>query len=319
MSRVTIADVARAAEVSTATVSNALNGTGRLSAATRSRVRAVAADLGYGSLAAAPALAVAATGSAIGHTGAAAYFSRLAAAATEAAHRRGYALFVMPADAAAAHWRTLPVAGALFLDVSGRNPAVGVLRTRGLPLVFDGRPAEEHRGENWVDNDYAAATRSALDHLASRGARSVALGGCPRGDPYTRLCRETYRAWCADRRVEPRVLRMDARDPEGRLLDPLLAPPSRPDAVHGLCDACGHRLVASARRVGVPVPDRLLLSCLSTGPGPAPLPPTVTRVTLTPDRLGRAAIGALTALVEDPRTARPARLLPTRLHPSGRG
>ncbi|MFD4688359.1 LacI family DNA-binding transcriptional regulator, partial [Streptomyces sp. NPDC058461] len=57
MSRVTIADVARAAEVSTATVSNALNGTGRLSAATRSRVRAVAADLGYGSLAAAPALA----------------------------------------------------------------------------------------------------------------------------------------------------------------------------------------------------------------------------------------------------------------------
>ncbi|MFJ3837387.1 LacI family DNA-binding transcriptional regulator [Streptomyces sp. NPDC090054] len=43
----TIADIARAAEVSTATVSHALNGTGRLGEGTRRRVRETAAALGY--------------------------------------------------------------------------------------------------------------------------------------------------------------------------------------------------------------------------------------------------------------------------------
>ncbi|MQA93609.1 MAG: LacI family DNA-binding transcriptional regulator [Streptosporangiales bacterium] len=47
MGRVRIVDVAAAAEVSRATVTNALNGTGRMSEATRAHVRAVAAELGY--------------------------------------------------------------------------------------------------------------------------------------------------------------------------------------------------------------------------------------------------------------------------------
>jgi transcriptional regulator with XRE-family HTH domain len=50
-------DVARAAGVSTATVSRALSGRGRLSEATRERVRAAAADLGYVASAAASSLA----------------------------------------------------------------------------------------------------------------------------------------------------------------------------------------------------------------------------------------------------------------------
>ncbi|MFK0048547.1 LacI family DNA-binding transcriptional regulator [Streptomyces sp. NPDC090741] len=43
----TVADIARAAEVSTATVSHALGGTGRVGESTRRRVREVAAALGY--------------------------------------------------------------------------------------------------------------------------------------------------------------------------------------------------------------------------------------------------------------------------------
>src|SRR3712207_9188450 len=45
--RVTIHDVARSAGVSTATVSNALSGNGRLSATTRDRVARIASELGY--------------------------------------------------------------------------------------------------------------------------------------------------------------------------------------------------------------------------------------------------------------------------------
>ncbi|MFD7575192.1 LacI family DNA-binding transcriptional regulator [Streptomyces sp. NPDC059810] len=54
MSGPTLTDIARAAEVSTATVSHALNGTGRLGESTRRRVREVAAALGYGARRAPP-------------------------------------------------------------------------------------------------------------------------------------------------------------------------------------------------------------------------------------------------------------------------
>ncbi|MBK3569482.1 LacI family DNA-binding transcriptional regulator [Streptomyces sp. MBT62] len=316
MSRVTIADVARAAEVSTATVSNALNGTGRLGSTTRARVRAIAAALGYGSPAVAPALALATTTSQSigGSSGFRAYFARLVGAATAAAHQRGYALFALPSDFPLARWQSLPVAGALLLDRPADDPAVHVLRDRGLPLVFDGRRTEQRPGETWIDNDYVAATRRVLDHLAAEGARNIAVTDCPAADDDTRSCLATYRDWCAEQGVEPNVLPMAREDTEGRLLDPFLAGASRPDAVHGLCDTCGHRLLAAARRLGISVPDGLLVSCLSADPDYARTHPTVTTVSLTPVQAAHAAVGALASLIADPGTAHPPRLLPITLH-----
>ncbi|MFG2584029.1 LacI family DNA-binding transcriptional regulator [Streptomyces malaysiensis] len=126
MSRVTIADVARTAEVSTATVSNVLNGTGRVSESTRARVKAVAGALGYG-----PAggggrtlgLAVTAHGQSAWDFASVPYFARAISAATVAAHRRGYALMAMPAGPAEHRWRTLPASASTTRRTASAWPA----------------------------------------------------------------------------------------------------------------------------------------------------------------------------------------------------
>ncbi|MFF5364449.1 LacI family DNA-binding transcriptional regulator [Streptomyces scabiei] len=91
--------------MSTATVSNALNGTGRLSEATRQRVLAAARELGYSQASTARALAGGGTG-ALGPTmttfGDLPFpymriprYAQLTLGAMAAAHERGYTLMAM--------------------------------------------------------------------------------------------------------------------------------------------------------------------------------------------------------------------------------
>nr|BAJ08177.1 putative LacI-family transcriptional regulator [Streptomyces murayamaensis] len=299
MPRVTLAEVARAAEVSTATVSNALNGTGRMAEATRARVRATAVALGYGE----PpprtlGLAVTTYGTLSWDFAGIPFYARAISAAAAAAHRRGYALIALPAGPAEALWRTVPVAGVVVLDSPADDPVVRVLRERGLPLVFDGRPDRLGAREAWVDNDHRATTREVLDHLAARGARRIALVAGPGEEHYTRGCRAAYEEWCAARGTSPRVVPLDFGDTAGRTLDALLGGGDAPDAVYGLYDPCGHRVLASAARCGLRVPGDLLVVCASEDPAYATTAPPVSTVSLAPHRTARAAVTALVDLVE---------------------
>lgn len=147
----TLADIARAAEVSTATVSHALNGTGRLGESTRRRVREVAGALGYGARRdphnRSIGLAVTTYAGFAWDFARIAYFSRLLIAATSAAHAHGYALTTLPADRGAEPlWHTLAVDGLLLLDSPADDPVLRALRARGLPVVFDGPPSISARG-----------------------------------------------------------------------------------------------------------------------------------------------------------------------------
>ncbi|MER6995900.1 LacI family DNA-binding transcriptional regulator [Streptomyces sp. NPDC000410] len=316
MSRVTIADIARAAEVSTATVSNALSGRGRLSEATRTRVRAVAAALDYAGASAAPrtlGLAVTTYGPFDWNFASVPYFARAISAATAAAHARGYALIALPAAAREPLWRSVPVAGVVVLDSPPDDPVVGLLRERGLPLVFDGRPVELRRRESWVDNDHAATTREVLGHLAARGAERIALMAGPGEEHYTLACTSAYRAWCAERAVRPVIVPLDFDDADGRMLDPLLSGAGRPDAVHGLYDPCGHQLLAAAARLGLRVPDDLLLVCASEDPGYARTAPPVSTVSLVPELTTAAAVGKLVDLIETPESLADPSVVPARL------
>ncbi|NUK77829.1 LacI family DNA-binding transcriptional regulator [Streptomyces lunaelactis] len=316
VTRVTIADVARAAEVSTATVSNALNGTGRLADSTRTRVRAVATALGYGSAGAAPrtlGLAVTTYGQQPWNFADVPYFARAISAATAAAHERGYALIALPATPDETVWRSMAVAGVLVLDSPAGDPVVRVLRARGIPLAFDGRPAGDRPREAWVDNDHRATTRQVLDHLADQGARRIALMAGPGEEHYTRSCLAAYRRWCTEHDSEPCTIPLTAEDEEGRLLDPLLSGPRRPDGIYGIYDPCGRQVLASAARCGIRVPDDLLVVCASEDPAYAVAEPPLSTVSLAPQDTVALAVSALVDLIERPQHRPEPVIVPARL------
>lgn len=306
--RPTLADIARAAEVSTATVSHALNGTGRVGEPTRRRVREMATALGYGAPQAprTRTLGVAVTTypRAWNYTEVA-YFSRAITAATATAHAHGYALTTLPADRVAEDiWHSLAVDGMLIMDSPRGDLMVHALRARGIPLVFDGVPGDPRPGDHWVDNDHVATTHEVLDHLVASGARRIALQSGSGGEHYARVVTQTYVAWCAEHAMPPLVVPFDAYDDEGHTFDEVLG---RIDAVHAVYDPGGRQLLAAAARHGLRVPDDVLLVCASEDPGYAETEPPVTTVTLDPERTARTAVSLLVELIEgeQPEKGRP--------------
>ncbi|MFI6088787.1 LacI family DNA-binding transcriptional regulator [Streptomyces sp. NPDC051218] len=301
--RPTLADIARAAEVSTATVSHALNGTGRLAATTRRRVRETATALGYATPRTAPrtrTLGVAVTTYARAWNYAeVAYFSRALTAATSAAHAHGYALTTLPADRAADDaWHGLAVDGMLIMDSPRGDPMVHALRARGIPLVFDGVPGDPRPGDHWVDNDHETTTHEVLDHLAASGARRIALQSGSGDEHYARAVTQAYAGWCAERGADPLIVPFDETDGQGRAFDALLRGPDRADAVYAAYDPGGRQLLAAAARLDLRIPDALRVVCASEDPGYATTRPPVTTVTLNPEQTARAAVTLLVDLIE---------------------
>ncbi|WP_327255620.1 LacI family DNA-binding transcriptional regulator [Streptomyces sp. NBC_01244] len=319
----TLADIARAAEVSTATVSHALNGTGRLGESTRRRVREVAGALGYGARRGPHnrSLGIAVTT----YAGFAwdfariAYYARLLIAATSAAHAHGYALTTLPADRGAEPlWHTLAVDGMLLLDSPADDPVLRALRARGLPVVFDGPPADPRPGDVWVDNDHTATTREVLDHLEASGARRIALHAGYGREFYTGAVTSAYEHWCAERRRTPLVIPFDPNDDAGHAFDSAFAGPDgrhrpdRPDAVYCVYDPGGRQVLAAAARHGIAIPGAapgagpaagpgekgLLLVCASEDPAYAENEPAVTTVTFDPERIAETAVSSLVKLIE---------------------
>ena len=300
--RAGIRDVAAAAGVSITTVSDALNGKGRLPDATRRHVREVADRLGYRPSAAARTLRTGKSGL-IGLTVTTygdepftftefAYFAEMARAATSAALARGYALVILPATSRHAHvWSNVALDGTVVIDPSDQDPVVTELVRQGLPVVSDGRPAGSLPVTAWVDNDHEAAVLGILDHLAAAGARRIGLLTGTTTDTYTHLSTTAYLRWCERVGQDPVYESYPAHDPCAGAVaaDRLLARPDRPDAVYGLFDPNGTDLLAAARRYGLRVPEDLLLVCCSESTVYATTEPPITTLSLKPrqNRHGR--------------------------------
>lgn len=309
--RPTLGAVAAQAGVSTATVSNALNGTGRLSEATRKRVLAAARELGYAPASTARALARGDTG-VLGLTMTSygdlpfpytviPYYAQLALGAMGAAHERGFLLTVMPSSMSPWMWLNTPMDGVIHVEPRADDPVLDILRERGIPMVCDGRPTRPHWCDAWVDSDHEAGLRLLLDHLARSGARRVGLSLPLHDDAYPRLIAQAYRAWCAECHQSPLVEEYPSlpdyftaeREAVGRLLhrDP------RPDAVIGVYSDSGHNILAAARRHGLRVPGDVMVACVSEDPDYATTTPPVTTLSLRPEALAAEAVDLLIALI----------------------
>lgn len=151
--RVRLVDVARAAGVSKTTVSDALNGTGRLPAATREHVREVARGLGYRPNATARQLRAGRTrllGLAAREYvrspwvyAELAYFSQLTTAVTRAALEHGYGVVLLPTAAPDDCWLDMPLDGVFVIDPVAGDPLVADFLSAGVPVVSDRRALDE--------------------------------------------------------------------------------------------------------------------------------------------------------------------------------
>ncbi|AVV43979.1 LacI family DNA-binding transcriptional regulator [Streptomyces sp. ID05-04B] len=309
--RPTLDAVAARAGVSTATVSNALNGTGRLSEATRQRVLATARELGYAPASTARALARGRTG-VLGLTMTTygdlpvsyteiPYYATLTLSAMAAAHERGYLLLTMPNSMSPWMWLNTPMDGVIHVAPRADDPVRALLRERGIPMISEGRPPRPHPGDAWVDSDHESGLRLLLDHLAESGARRIGLSLPLHDDAYPQLVTHAYRGWCDEHRlpalVEEYAVLPDYFTAEQGAVGRLLDRDPRPDAVIGVYSDSGHNILAAARHHGLRVPGDLLVACVSEDPEYASTAPPVTTLGLRPDRVGTEAVDLLISVI----------------------
>ena len=319
-----IKEVAEAAGVSITTVSHAMNGKGRLPEATRTRVQHVARRLHYRPSSAARNLVTGRSGligislaQAEGHPVAMsdfAYFMQLVGAATAAAMRRGYALALSSNIGADSPLEHIPVDGGIVIDPIRGDPDVERLRSVGAPVVTIGRVPGE-TGGCWVDNDHPKAMSRLLQHVASGGARRVALVGIPLTTTYAGDTTDAYKRWCLKNESEPRIeCARDFTEAAGfAAASELLRTRPRPDAICAPLDRLALGVLLAARALGIGVPADLLVAGVTNSEASRLARPSLTALDLYPERVGASAVDLLLDLAEGQEPAECQMLIPTRL------
>ncbi|MFI6601425.1 LacI family DNA-binding transcriptional regulator [Nonomuraea sp. NPDC050536] len=301
--RVRLVDVAVAAGVSTSTVSAALNGTGRLSDATRELVREAALRLGYRPDPTARLLRA-------GHTrliGLAAreyvgtpwvyaehaYFAQLITGAVRAAHRRGYAIVFLPTLSRNDYWLDIPLDGIYLVDPVADDPMVGNCVAAGIPVIANLPHAEGLLP--WVGCDHDAAIRQGLTHLYDAGARNIAVIAGESTAQFHRASVRTCESWSAERDLPSWIIRTPVPGSRDVLaaVERVLSAPRPPDAIFTLVEASTPLLVETIRRLGRSIPDDLLLLCTTEDPASARTDPAVSTLSFRPAETAEAAIALL--------------------------
>lgn len=268
--RVTIADVAARAGVSTGAVSYALNGRPGVSEATRSRVLDAARTLGWTPNGAARRLAgarsetiglvlVAQTARTLGISS---YFMEFIGGIERTLFEHGYGLLLqvvpdVPAELAVyTRWAGAGrVDGVVLMDLRRDDPRVQLVESLGLPAMVAGPPeASGSLGCVWTDD--GKAMEEAVQYLVALGHRRIArIGGTP-GLSHVEIRNEAF-ARAAERAgvsATTRDANFDLED-GSQATRSLLSAPDRPTAL--LFDD-SYIAVASlpiASELGLRVPD----------------------------------------------------------------
>ena len=303
----TIKDVARAAGVSVATVSRAVNGANNILPETKQRVLDVAATLRFTPSGAARSLITRRTDT----IGAllpdlyGEYFSEFIRGIDQAARARGLHLLVSSshgdAREAAAALRAMngrvdgllvmsPHANAEFLshNLPGGLPAVLVNSVVGLPghAVFV------------VDNFGGA--QAMTRHLAASGRKRIAFIAGPAGNPEAGERLRGYRA-ALRKGAREIVFEGDFTEESGSAAGRRIAQARpRPDAVFAANDMMAIGCLAALASAGLRVPDDIALGGFDDIPIARYVAPALTTIHVPIAELGAVALGALAKAIEAP-------------------
>ena len=315
--RVRIHDVAKAAEVSIGTVSDALNGKGRMSEATRERVRAAAAALGYRPHFAARSLRQGRSGliglilrpfsDAPSMLAASSYFNELISAATTDALADGYSMVVIPAGMADDGALWLPLDGAMVADPLDDDPLIAALKARGIPVLtgWTGDPEVL-----CIDHDHRSTMRAVLAHLLDQGATRMGLLTGDEPDWYTRTSVAAFHEFCDEHGLARVVEAIRYKDNEPYVDGALRLLEHRPDAVFSLDELVGHAMLDAARRCGLRIPDDLMVVCTDDVAYATTSPPLST-LGFQPRRMSEEGTALMAQALRGDFPAEPHRLIPT--------
>ncbi|SEF00067.1 LacI family DNA-binding transcriptional regulator [Ruania alba] len=191
----TIDDVAKRAGVATSTVSYVLSGKRRISAATRAKVQAAVAELGYHPHAGARALASARTNvlalmvplpltpgtKALRPDIDVNVLMQFVAGIAPRARALGYDVLLVTDDDPSATervWAGSTADAIIAMSVQAEDPRIEALSRARTPAILIGLPDDPH-GLSCVDFDFESAGRLAIRHLAAHGHRRIAMVGPP--------------------------------------------------------------------------------------------------------------------------------------------
>lgn len=269
---VTIKTIAKAAGVSPAAVSKALNGYPDIGEETRVRITRIASELGYTPNAIARNL-VMKTSSIVGlliPDISTPIYPEIFKGLDAEAKKRGFNLFLCDTnrskDFEVSYVRTLMENRARGLIVAPVDADVGHILelTKGrMPLVFIGGKVNESM-QNYVSNDNKLGSRLAVEHLAQLGHSDIAML-CDNAKTKTKKDRVTgYRDAMEARGLEPRVFVDAAPGPEGleyghRAGLEVLSRKDRPTAIYASSDMVALGVMKAALELGLGLPEDLSL------------------------------------------------------------
>ncbi|HWF72054.1 MAG TPA: LacI family DNA-binding transcriptional regulator [Solirubrobacteraceae bacterium] len=324
-----IYDIARAANVSIATVSHALSGRGRVAEATRERVRQTASELGYAanpharSLVSGRSRMVAMQIAGFTEGGAskallpdAAYYMDVLNGAASAAAEHDHALVLIPHSLEPVKVRSLAVDGAIIVDPTGGDELTAELVALGIPVVTTGRPTGGPFEFPWVDNNHAETARRMLDHLLAMGYTRPALISTPPTVSYVADIYNAFVRWSFDHGLQPRTVEVPEPPTEksgARVARRLLSAKDPPDAVYTSYDRLAVGVLAEAQRQGIEVPGELGIASAVDGDLLRWINPTITSVALNARRIGSEAVERLITLLTEDQPSQAGVVIPARI------
>jgi DNA-binding LacI/PurR family transcriptional regulator len=323
--KVTIEDVARAAGVGRQTVSNVLNGSGRVGAAARARVLEAVAQLGYQP-----------------HHGARSLRTRrtmqlgylmppdqlqprnlimmqfLQSLVGEASRRQYRVLVVTSEDDPRAEMQRLissrSVDAFVLSELQPGDRRVALLAESGVPFACFGRTSPG-LPQHWADIDNAEAEAGAVRHVLDRGYARPVFIGFASGDYWDAEREAGYRDGLASRGIPgdgAGLLRVDG-DASARARIRSFISSARPDAVLAGSDQIAIIVYSVAAELGIRIGRDLAVAGFDGSIGAEVLHPALTSVAIPVHDIARHVLSRALAQIENGPDSGAGEIIPARL------
>jgi DNA-binding LacI/PurR family transcriptional regulator len=293
----TLQDVADACGVSRGTASRALSGGGRVSAETRARVAAAAAELNFSTNSGARNLRRARAGS-IGlwlpqGLRFMEYYMNFTFGVVEATNEQELTVSLIPGDFPPGKAGSLHVDGFVMADVDGHDQLARAILQSGKPVVTSELvPHGVPQPTASVTADHAAATRRLLEHLREGGASSIVVLIPDIDQMWIEAVHDAAAAWSIERNVGLSFLtirEIPLATELHRIVDGLLGARPDMDAIVCVPEGLAVGILSTLRELGRAVPREIqIVSYVDSGTLPIVQPP-ITAFDLRPRDAGLRA------------------------------